>query len=356
MRPIDICTAVLVTTGNRALREPAKARWDAVEELLGLRLRPHSTFDSRVTFVDVGGEHVSFEEWLESRPAPSARLWLAPFPTDPSSDSSLQGLPEEVREAIDSGGLGFLVYSDGQRLERFVPREIQPRTYDISGPQLHAFILGRRDPSALFELLASELGVAPDALEGHLASLLPDDIQGLISRFMSAGSDVEYDSSGGERHYSAEVETWNAFFSPSPAYSCLSFEFLYAGPGAESDLERDLDSARAELASTLEAVLEFAHAHSLRSWEKHFRRALLRLSLEPQPLEDLVELLLLNGLPTPAIQLALCAAASNVFGGMGSWNDMSFEGQDDERFIALSDRLFASTRTALRTSLNSSAE
>ncbi|OJT19431.1 hypothetical protein BO221_34135 [Archangium sp. Cb G35] len=355
MRPIDICTAVLVTTGNRALREPAKARWDAVEELLGLRLRPHSPFDSRVTFVDVGGEHVSFEEWLENRPAPSARLWLAPFPKGPSSDSSLQGLPEDIHEAIDSGGLGFLVYSDGQRLERFVPREIQPPTYEISGPQLHAFILGRHDPSALFEVLATELAVAPEALEGHIASLSPDDLQDVIPRFMSSGSDVEYAASGDAGPDSADVETWNSFFSPSPASSSLSFEFLYAGPGFESDLERDLDSARAELAASIEAVQAFAHAHSLRSWEKHFRRALLRLSLEPQPLEDLVELLLLNGLPTPAIQLALCAAASDVFGGMGSWNDMSFEGQDHERYVALSDRLFASTRTALRTSLNSSA-
>ncbi|AKI98474.1 hypothetical protein ATI61_122127 [Archangium gephyra] len=354
MRPIDICTAVLVTTGNRALREPAKTRWDAVEELLGLRLRPHSPFDSRVTFVDVGGEHVSFEEWLENRPAPSARLWLAPFPQEPS-DSSLQGLPEEVREAIDSGGLGFLVYSDGQRVERFVPRELQPRTYELSGPQLHAFILGRRDPSALFELLASQLGVAPEALEGHLATLSPDDLQDVIPLFMSAGSNQEYASSGDEGPDSTDSITWNAFFSPSPASSSLSFEFLYAGPGSESDLEHDLDAARAELAATLEAVREFAHAHSLRSWEKHFRRALLRLSLEPQPLEDLVELLLLNALPTPAIQLALCAAASDVFGGMGSWNDMSFEDQDGERYLALSDRLFSSTRTALRTSLNRSA-
>jgi hypothetical protein len=355
MRPIDICTAVLVTTGNRALREPARTRWDAVEELLGLRLRPHSPFDSRVTFADVGGEHVSFEEWLENRPAPSARLWLAPFPQDPSTDPSLQDLPEEVRVAIDKGGLGFLVYSDGQRLERFVPRDIPPRTYDISGPQLHAFILGRRDPSALFAVLASQLGVAPEALEGHLASLSPDDLQDVIPGFLSSGAHVEYSSSPDEGPDSTDSITWNAFFSPSPAASSLSFEFLYAGPGSESDLERDLDTARAELAATLEAILEFAHAHSLRSWEKHFRRALLRLSLEPQPLEDLVELLLLNALPTPAIQLALCAAASDVFGGMGSWNDMSFEGPDGERYLALSDRLFASTRTALRTSLNHSA-
>ncbi|HEX5752955.1 MAG TPA: hypothetical protein VFZ09_42520 [Archangium sp.] len=355
MRPIDICTAVLVTTGNRALREPSRTRWDAVEELLGLRLRPHSPFDSRVTFVDVGGEHVSFEEWLENRPAPSARLWLAPFPQDPSSDPGLQGLPPEVLQAIDRGGLGFLVYSDGQRVERFVPRELQPRTYELSGPQLHAFILGRGNPSALFALLASELGVAPEALEGHLAHLSPDDLQDVIPRFMSAGAIVEFSSPGDEGPDSTDSITWNSFFSPSPAASSLSFEFLYAGPGSESDLERDLDSARAELSATLEALVEFAHAHSLRSWEKHFRRALLRLSLEPQPLEDLVELLLLNALPTPAIQLALCAAASDVFGGMGSWNDMAFDGHDRERYISLSDRLFASTRSALRTSLNRSA-
>ncbi|WP_375768971.1 hypothetical protein NR798_46120 [Archangium gephyra] len=355
MRPIDICTAVLVTTGNRALREPSKTRWDAVEELLGLRLRPHSPFDSRITFLDVGGEHVSFEEWLENRPAPTARLWLAPFPQDPSTDSSLLGLPEDVRAAIDSGGLGFLVYSDGQRLERFVPREVQPRTYDISGPQLYAFILGRRSPSALSEALATALGVPLEQLETHLASCSPDDMQDVIPRFISAGADVEYASSGDEGPDAGDIDTWNAFFSPAPGASSLSFEFLYAGPGSEADLERDLDSARASLASALESIREFAHAHGLRSWEKHFRRALLRLSLEPQPLEDLVELLLLNGLPPPAIQLALCAAASDVFGGMGSWNDMSFEAQDGELYVALSDRLFSSTRTALRTSLNRSA-
>jgi len=355
MRPIDICTAVLVTTGNRALREPSKTRWDAVEELLGLRLRPHSPFDSRVTFIDVGGEHVSFEEWLENRPAPTARLWLAPFPQDPSTDSSLEGLSEEVREAIDSGGLGFLVYSDGQRLERFVAREVQPPTYDISGPQLYAFILGRRNASPLFESLATELGIPLEQLETHLASCSPDDMQDVIPRFMSSGADIEYSSSGEEGPDEADVDTWNAFFSPSAAVSSLSFELLYAGPGVEADLERDLDSARASLASALEAIQEFAHAQGLRSWEKHFRRALLRLSLEPQPLEDLVELLLLNALPTPAIQLALAAAASDVFGGMGSWNDMSFDGQTSERYVSLSDRLFSSTRSALRTSLNRSA-
>ena len=66
-------------------------------------------------------------------------------------------------------------------------------------------------------------------------------------------------------------------------------------------------------------------------------------------------MLQLNGLPTPAIQLALCAASADVFGGMGSWNDMAYEGETGERYTQLSDRLLAHVKTALRTALNQSA-
>ena len=355
MRPVDLCSAVLVTTGNRALREPSKTRWDAVEELMGLSLRPKSSFDSRVTFVDAGGEHLSFEEWLESRPAPSARLWLAPFPPAGSTDSRLEDAPEEVRDAIDTGGLGFLLYSDGQRFERFVPREVQPLLHDISGPQLLAFILGRKNASALSEALALELDIPVEELEAQLADRAPEDMQDVVSRFMSAGSEIEYSASGDAGPDAEEVELWNAFFSPAPGSSSTSFEFLYAGPGSEADLERDLDAARSALASTLEALQEFAQSKDLRAWNRHFRRALLRLSLEPQPLEDLVELLQLNGLSTPSIQLALCASSSDVFGRMSAWNELSFQGDVGEQYAQLSERLLATLQAALRASFNQSA-
>ncbi|QRK11586.1 hypothetical protein JQX13_16820 [Archangium violaceum] len=322
MRPIELCTAVLVTSGNRALREPAKVRWEAVEELTGLSLRPHSPFDSRVTMVDAGGEHLSFEEWLENRPASSARLWVAPFP---------QG------SAFDTGGLGFLLYSDGERTERFAAREVRPPLYDISGPQLLAFIQGRQAASALTEVLARELDVPVEALARYLGARSPDEMQHVIQRFLSVGAELESSSAD---------ESWNAFFTPADSAPSPSFEFLYVGTGSEEDLERELDAARVSLAQALEAVLDFTRQQGLRSWSKHFRRALLRLSLEPQPLEDFVELLLLNSLPTPAIQLALCAASCEVSGGTGSWSSLH---------LALSNRLRASMKTALRVSLNRSA-
>ncbi|HEX8826366.1 MAG TPA: hypothetical protein VF794_41060 [Archangium sp.] len=354
MRPIDLCTAVLVTTGNRALAAPSKTRWDAVEELMGISLRSKSSFDSRVTIVDAGGERLSFEEWLENHPAASARLWVSPFPSVDVSDPSLESLPHEVREAIDNGGIGFLLFADGERVERFVPREVEPERYDISGPQLLAFIQGRKHAAALTEVLARELDTEVADLEGSLGHRSPDEMQDIVSRFMSAGAEVEYASAGEDGLDSHEAEQWNDFFASASDSPGLSFEYLYAGPGSEDELERDLDSARASLASTLEAIRDFAHAHGLRSWSKLFRRSHLRLSLEPQPVEDLVELLQLNDLPTPAIQLALCAASSDVFGGMGSWNDMAFEGETGERYIQLSDRLLSSVKTGLRTSLNRS--
>ncbi|QRN97968.1 hypothetical protein JRI60_02480 [Archangium violaceum] len=355
MRPIDICSAVLVSTGNRALREPSKTRWDAVEELMGLRLRYHSPFESRVTLVDPGGEHLSFEEWLENRPSPSARLWLAPFPPGGASDPTLASLDPELRDAIGNGSLGFLLYSDGQRIERFVPREVQPLLHDIAGPQLHAFILSRKNASGLTELLARELNLGLESLEAYLSARSPHEMQDIVERFMSTGAMVEYASSGEAPPDPSDVESWNAFFSPSPGTSSLSFEFLYAGSGSEQDLELDLASARESLTNALEAMRDFSQKQGLRSWSKLFRRALLRLSLEPQPLEDLSELLLLNGLPSPSIQLALCAAASDVFGGIGAWNDLDFPGEAGDTYRSLSARLLSALRTALRASLNSSA-
>jgi hypothetical protein len=355
MRPIDLCTAALVTTGNRALSEPSKTRWDSIEELLGLSLRARSSFDSRVTFVDAGGERLSFEEWLESRPAPSARLGLSPFPPPDAADSTLEELPEEVRAAVYEGGLGFLLYSDGQRVERFVPRELEPLTHDISGPQLLAFIQGRTHAAALSEVLANELELPVEQLEEHLAPRSPADMQYIIERFMTAGADIEYSASGDEGPDADQVEQWNAFFATSPSSAHPSYEYLYAGSSEAADLEQDLDAARASLASTLEALQDFARAQGLHPWTRLFRRALLRLSLEPQPLDDLVELLQLNGLPTPVIQLAACASSADVLGGVGSWNDMSFEGESGERYLQLSDQLLAGVKAALRSSLNRSA-
>jgi hypothetical protein len=358
MEPRDICAAILVSTGNRALREPSRVRWDGVEELMAISLRPSSTFDSRVTLLDTHGGRASFQEWLAARASPSARLWLVRPPPQPAPTPQADALPRPIREALAPSGLGLLLFSDGGRTERLALLEDRPALYAITGPQLLAFIRGRQCAAELEIAFARLLGLPTGAAFGAFLETRPqEEMDDLISRFMPLGADVELAAAedAGEPQDPEENGRWNAFFTPAPGSSSLSFELHPDGPGDASTAERDVSAARASLAAALEAVQDFAERQGLRHWSRHFRRCLLRLSLEPQPLDDVTELLLLNALPTPAVQLAACARAADVFGGMGTWNDLAFSGPEQDTYQALSERLFHAVRVALRASLNSSA-
>lgn len=357
MRSLDVCTTLLVTTGNRALREPSMVSWEAIEDFMSIGLRAESRMYSRVTVLDEQGGRRSFQEWLSARASPQARLWFAPGPweTDPQGDSA--ELPAHIREAfLGSGGMGLLLFTDGPRSERFMPREVRPRLYEISGRQLFEFYRGRKRADAWEEALKREF--APElqgrSVRAFLESRSLDDMQEVIQRFMPLSIDVEPVGEGIEVDPDETVK-WNLFFSAAPGSTSLSFEYIPVGPGEAASAERDLSRCRAALASALEAVRAFADKQDLKYWSKHFRRCLLRLSLEPQPLEDILELLLTHKLPVPAVQLANAAIASDVFGGMGSWNDLGLDGPDAEIYQELSNRLLQAMKSAFRAAINSSA-
>ncbi|HLK99417.1 MAG TPA: hypothetical protein VK539_02490 [Myxococcaceae bacterium] len=357
MRPVDVCTTILITTGNHALREPPQTRWDDVEELMGLSLRPTSRQPSRVTMLDEQGGRHSFKEWLDARASPQARMWFVPGPWEQNAGGFSQELPAHVREAFAAGGgLGLLLFTDQWRSERFMPREVRPPTYDITGAQLHAFMRGRKRAAAwetaLTHALEAELQGRP--LQAFLESRDAEQLQPLIERFMRLSIDVE-PVDGGTAQDEEETVKWNQFFTPSPGSHSLSFEYLPVGVEDEVTVARDLNGCRTALTRALKSVQDFAQQQELKYWSKYFRRCLLRLSLEPQPLDDLLELLMVNGLSVPALQLVNAAMASDVFGGMGSWNGLSFEGPDAPSYRVLSDRLLAAMRAGYRAGINTSA-
>ncbi len=357
MRPIDVCTTLLVTTGNRALRHPQEVRWEDLKDFMSIGLRAWSRLYSRVTMVDERGERLSFQEWLAARASPEARLWFAPGPWETHPEEGPKGLPVHIREGfMGGGGLGLLLFTHGQRVEGFMPAEVRPRLYEITGSQLYAFLRGRKRAEAWEEALTGELGpeLQGRSLRAFLESRSLDDMQELIPRAMALCVDVE-PVGGGHEVDPEETVKWNTFFAPAPGSSSLSFEYVPVGPGYTASPERELGTCRAGLASALEAVRGFAERQDLKYWSKHFRRCLLRLSLEPQPLEDVLELLLLNGLPVPAVQLVNAAMAADVFGGMGSWNDLAFEGADAKVYEELSNRLLLAMKAAFRAGINSSA-
>ena len=98
-----------------------------------------------------------------------------------------------------------------------------------------------------------------------------------------------------------------------------------------------LARVRAELSNALGAVTGFAEAHKLQAFADCFRRGLAALDTE-NPLAGVhnADLGHCSVLSMEAKQLLACTQEAWVFGGMGSWNDQSFEGEDQKTYDQLS--------------------
>ena len=94
--------------------------------------------------------------------------------------------------------------------------------------------------------------------------------------------------------------------------------------------------AAAELDQHLRLARDFASRHSLSHWEKWFASA-LEASTEMPYNPDLVP----DGYPPEATRLMSRAARSWVWGGMGSWNDLSFTDEAQEEYQRISADLYA---------------
>jgi hypothetical protein len=104
---------------------------------------------------------------------------------------------------------------------------------------------------------------------------------------------------------------------------------------------RKLSEVKSDLTATLNEIINFADKHKLNEFSKSFRHGLKVLESN-NPLEevfhkDIAPDGLLN---TEASQLLAASQAAWVFGGMGSWNDLGFEGSEQEYYVELSESLY----------------
>lgn len=107
-------------------------------------------------------------------------------------------------------------------------------------------------------------------------------------------------------------------------------------------LQADEVTVRQELKDTLTKIADFANKTGLQNWAEIFNHAKSMLdSAEPEkgyPWSNLIDA---NTYSLQERQLFYAAAQSWVFGGMGSWNDLSFENEDDATlYDVLSEQLY----------------
>jgi len=115
----------------------------------------------------------------------------------------------------------------------------------------------------------------------------------------------------------------------------------------------DLSQIVADFSSALMVVEQFASKHDLDFWAERFRNALACLvSDDPMGLAPLKDLAPTGLLDLPALQLLAAAQSAWVFGGMGSWNDLLFDGEDQVRYDLISQQLFDVVNLAICSGTN----
>jgi hypothetical protein len=111
-------------------------------------------------------------------------------------------------------------------------------------------------------------------------------------------------------------------------------------------------AAAGDLRTALSGIRAFARDHDLTSWVDQFDGGLDALGTEaPEPPyhPDLIP----GAYPADARRVLAAAAHSWVFGGMGSWNDVAFDGQEDtDRYQAVSGQLYSAVLAAIIAAVN----
>ena len=116
------------------------------------------------------------------------------------------------------------------------------------------------------------------------------------------------------------------------------------------------DELMARLTVNLTKIAGFARAHREDGFAGCFESGLARLT-SGDPFDGLYQkdLIPRNDVPEIAARLLGASQAAWVFGGMGSWNDLGFDGEDQRLYEQLSEELYRLLNAAIVVAANSSS-
>ncbi len=118
------------------------------------------------------------------------------------------------------------------------------------------------------------------------------------------------------------------------------------------DISLSVSESREKLGSVLQELAEFAGKFDYtKHWVGNFNNALSTLKeFEPQKTDEFLPAGIYS---KDAHQLIQGAFSSWIFGGMGSWNDLTFSGEYQEQYSSLSKELYSTLCNAIVSGVNS---
>ena len=122
-----------------------------------------------------------------------------------------------------------------------------------------------------------------------------------------------------------------------------------------TNADQSLERLREEFRKALSEIASFAAAQNLHGWANTFQKALYELTnLTPGEAYYHKDLVPKSDFTINNLQLLFSAAMAWVFGGMGSWNDLTFDDPEaGQRYDELSERLYTCLNAVLVGVINS---
>ena len=163
-----------------------------------------------------------------------------------------------------------------------------------------------------------------------------------------------------ESVYKIDSDFWEARWqgnnpnAPDKKIWRVSYGAIAQNTKRTPDQTNDLKIVKRQLVQTLEQICQFAHKHKLDNFTAFFQGGLDCLAgnqtLEKNYHKDLVPS---GWYSVEAEQILAAVSTAWVFGGMGSWNDLGFDGDDNKIYESLSAQLYRQFNESIVAAVNS---
>lgn len=235
-------------------------------------------------------------------------------------------------------------------------KEVKFVDLEVHGDHFHELPFAT-DPQQFFARLKQDGCKHLRLAYGPYGDMEDDTPPWMLAGFVGGGTRwlLEAHMPGGTDYWEGRWETSEAAEGSDAiwhvAYGRIAKHHDSVPPPANKILE-----TKADLQVNLPLMIEFARKHDLAEFAASFETALALLEKE-NPLQEVyhADLGPPNFLPKGSQRLLACAQAAWVFGGMGSWSDLGFEGADQNEYMNLSDGLYGMLLDAVSEGTNASA-
>jgi hypothetical protein len=151
------------------------------------------------------------------------------------------------------------------------------------------------------------------------------------------------------------AEKWEVTKQKAPDNNIWGVKYgRVAKQAPKTYMQFGLIETREALKQSLTAIHDFASKHRLNTWQQIFDKAISTLN-DPNPTPTYYQdIIISKNYSLDARQLLFAAANAWVFGGMGSWNDLGFDDEDEnKKYADLSENLYKMIIQSIIAVLNS---